>query len=134
MHSSRMRTTRALPYGGLCPGVNLTETPLQRPPTPQTETPLTEIHLDKDPQKRPLGQRPPLLGQRLPWDRDSPGTETPPDRDPPGQRPPDRDPHGQRSLDRDPSDRDPLLTLYSPDRGPPDRPPRQRPLDRDPLG
>ena len=58
MHSSRIRTTRSLQYGG----------PPNRDP------------LDRDPlhEQRPPGQRPP--GQR-PLDRD-------PDRDPTGQRPP----------------------------------------------
>ena len=81
MRSSRMRTARSLPYGGLCPG-GLPDR------DPWTETPM-----DRDPQlnrgppiQRPPGQRPPT-GKR-----------------PPGQRPPghvtcdacwDRDPREQ---------------------------------------
>ena len=67
MHSSRMRTTRLLQYGGLPDRDPLDRDPLpgQRPPA-WTETPC----LDRDP----------LPGQR-PLDRD-------PDRDPTGQRPP----------------------------------------------
>ena len=43
MHSSRMRTARSLPYGGV---VSVTETPqTDRDPPQQTETPPT----DRDP-------------------------------------------------------------------------------------
>ena len=62
MHSSRMRTARALPYeGGLFPGVSLTEPPLDRDPPyrdlpdrdPKTETPWSYDLWYM------LGQRPP---------------------------------------------------------------------------
>ena len=105
MHSSRMRTARSLPYGGLSG-----RPPRQRPPwteTPLERDPQTETPMDRD----PPGKRPP--------DRDPSQTETPPwtetpEKRPPGKRPPrqrpllDRDPSGQRTpwtetpLDRDP--------------------------------
>ena len=62
MHSSRMRTARSLPYGGL----------LDKDPPPEQRP------LDRDPSPSGPGQRPP--GQRLPrptLDRDPPWTETP---------------------------------------------------------
>ena len=62
MHSSRMRTTRSLPYWG----VSLTQTPLDRDPPGQRPSP----------EQRPLWQRPPL-------DRTPPWTESPLDRDQP---------------------------------------------------
>ena len=92
MHSSRMRTTHSLPYGGLpdrdpLPGQRPLDRdpppgqrthPLDRDPSPgQRSTTWTEIHhLDRDP---PPGQRSPWAEtprQRPPW------TETPLDRDP----------------------------------------------------
>ena len=73
MYSSRMRTARALLYGGVSWGVGSYQTE-----TPQTETPLDrDLALDRD----PPGQRPP--GQRPPW-TETPQTENPLDRDPPG--------------------------------------------------
>ena len=77
MHSSRMRTTHSLPYGGV----------------PWTETPTL---LDRDP--TPPGQRPPLPGQRPPpLDRD-PWRETTP-----GQRPRTETPRvGSDIIQRDP--------------------------------
>ena len=60
MHSSRMRTARPLPYGGLPDR----DPPGQRPL--QTETP---------PGRRPHGQRPP---RQRPPDRDPPDTDPPP--------------------------------------------------------
>ena len=80
MHSSRMRTARALPYG---------ESPWQRPP-PWIGTPS----LDRDPlpgQRTPPWTETPLPGQRPPFlDRDPPGKR------PPGQRPPRQRPPRQR--------------------------------------
>ena len=73
MHSSRMRTTRCLPYGE----VSLTETPPDRD------------SLDRD----KSGRDPPSLDRYPldPLDRDPVWTETPRQR-PPGQRPPGQRP------------------------------------------
>ena len=111
MHSSRMRTTRSLPYGGSLSGeVSLTETPPgQR--TPWTETPLNKDPLDRDPRteipqtETPLSwtETPSLDRDPLPWtetplfwkETPSPGQRPPPwtETPSPGQRPPplDRD-------------------------------------------
>ena len=70
MHSSRVRTARALPYGG----VSLTETPRQT--TPLRKPPWTELH----PPERETPQTETYPGQRPPghvtcgtcWDRDPP--------------------------------------------------------------
>ena len=80
MYSSRMRTARALPYGGsLSGGLHDRDPPGQRPPPdrdPLNRDPRTEITCaDRDP-----------FGQRPPWTETSPshvtcghaGTETPP--------------------------------------------------------
>ena len=92
MHSSRMHTAHTLPYRGSLAGVSLTETPLdnltpgQRPqPCTETPTPLDRDLLDTDPQAE-------TPGQRTPWTRDSPWTETPQT-----ETPLDREPLGQRT-------------------------------------
>ena len=155
MYSSRMRTARMLPWGGL---------PGQR--SPWTETPhWTEIPLDRDPLDRDhFGQRPawietclgkrPLSGQRPTWTEtlnwtETPWTETPLDRDPPEQRshwtetPLDRDLPGKRTPgQRTPGHRLPTTYTFLGQRTPlctvnpylHRDPPRQRttPLDRDP--
>ena len=121
MHSSRMRTARTLPYGGLPP----TKTPLrQRPPwtrpppldrpTPWTEThtlhrdlpwaetPWTETLPESHQTETPLNRDPPWTDTHTP-DGDSPLAETLPDRDPPDRDPLDRDPPwAETHLDRDP--------------------------------
>ena len=102
MHSSRMRTTPSLPYGGVCVCGGLPNKdpprqrlPGQRPPNrdsldrdPLDRDPLDRDSLDRDPLDRDPGQRPPH--------RDSPDetsqtethwTETP------GQRPPRQRPY-----------------------------------------
>ena len=56
IHSSRMRTTRSLPYRV----VSMTETPSPQDRDPQTKTPQTET-----PEQRPAGM-------------ETPGTEIPP--------------------------------------------------------
>ena len=89
MHSSRMRTVRSLPHGGL-PNRDppWTKTPLGRDPPktdpPQKVTPWTEIppHLDKDPhldRDSTPGQKPPRPPLVM-WPVVHAGTETPPNR------------------------------------------------------
>ena len=90
MHSSRMRTARSLPYGGLLDrDPHWTETPRERP---LDRDPLDRDPLDRDPLDRnPLGQKPP----RDPTPLQRPN---PPDRDPTPRRRPNptgRDTHGQ---------------------------------------
>ena len=89
MHSSRMRTTRTLPYGGGFP---------DRPPSPgQSPPPGQSLPFNRE----PPGQRP--LEQRRPPDRAPPGqsppwTETPPDRDPQTDTPLNRMTHGCKNI------------------------------------
>ena len=88
MHSSRMCTARSLPYGGYMSG----DAPLDRD-SPGQRLPLDRDLLDRNPllDRDTLLGRDPLLD---PWteipllDRYACWTETPLDRDSPGQRPP----------------------------------------------
>ena len=140
MHSSRMHTTRTLPYGGHLdrgsPGQRAsrqraawTETSLVRQ-LPNWDY-LTIFFAENCMKMKEFGPRGrmslvPPLDLPMPLDRD------PLDIDPrhrnPGQRPPRQRPPGQRSPGQRPLDRDP------PDRGPLDTLPwtESPPLDRDP--
>ena len=77
-------------WGGLCPGVSLTETPLDRD-IPWTETPMDRDCPDRDPWTETAQTETPL--DRDPSWTETHWTETPQDRDSPRQRPP-----GQRPL------------------------------------